>query len=191
MLRTWHLLILAAVGAVLLTPAFAFAEGDIFAFQPDLGIWSIVVFVVLMAVLWKSAWKPMLEGLRKREEHIRGSIEEANRAREEMDNLRVRVKAEMDAAYAKIPKLLDDARKDAQKIADEIRDRAAADIQAERQRLRHELEVARDQALHELWTSAAQLATLISAKAIGRSLSEDDHRRLIDEALNEIQESRR
>ena len=191
MLRTWRLFLLTALGA-LLTPAMAFAqEGDLMAPRFDLGIWSIVVFVVLMLVLWKAAWKPMLEGLNEREQTIIGSLEEAKRTREEMEQLRARFKAEMDAEYAKIPKLMDDARKDAQKMAEEIRTKAAAEIQADRQRMRHELDVARDQALHELWTSAAQLATLISAKAIGRSLSEDDHRRLIDEALNEIQESRR
>jgi F-type H+-transporting ATPase subunit b len=190
MLRIWRPFLLTALAA-LLTPAIALAEGgDLMEPRYDLGIWTIIIFLVLLGVLWWAAWKPMLEGLRKREDSIVGSLEEAKRTREEMEQLRTRFKAEMDAEYAKIPKLMDDARKDAQQMAEEIRTKAAAEIQADRQRLRHELDVAKDQALHELWTSAAQLATLISAKAIGRSLSEDDHRRLIDEALQEIQESR-
>jgi F-type H+-transporting ATPase subunit b len=70
-----------------------------------------------------------------------------------------------------------------------MRARAAAEISAERERLRHEVEIAKDQAIKEMWTQAAQLATLISAKAIGRSLTEDDHRRLLDEAMNEMRDS--
>jgi F-type H+-transporting ATPase subunit b len=70
-----------------------------------------------------------------------------------------------------------------------MRAKAAADIQAERQRLRHEVEMAKDQAIKEIWEQAANLATMISAKAIGRSLTDDDHRRLLDEAMGEMRQS--
>jgi F-type H+-transporting ATPase subunit b len=192
MLRTWQA-IGAAVLGVIMTPAAALAQehgGDLLSPQFDLGIWTIIIFVVLLLVLWKTAWTPMLEGLRKREESIRSAVEESRRTRDEMEQLRAGFKTEMDAAYAQIPKLMDDARRDAQRLAEEMRAKAAADIQAERTRLRQELDVAHDQALQDLSTHAANLATLISAKAIGRALTEDDHRRLIDEALAEIQHAK-
>lgn len=194
MRQSWRILTLGA--ATLATaPAVALAQhheekGSGVPMQFDLGIWTIVIFVVLLLVLRRLAWQPMVEGLRKREETIRGSVEEARRTREEMEGLRAQFKAEMDAAYAKIPQLMDDARRDAQRMAEEMRAKATADIQAERTRMRHELDVAHDQALQDLSAHAAQLATLISAKAIGRSLTEDDHRRLIDEALAEMQHAR-
>lgn len=165
-------------------------EVNILALKWDLGLWAIVVFLLLLFVLGRFAWKPILEGLQKREETIRSSVEEAKRTRDEMEQLRTKFKVEMDEAYAKIPLLMDEARRDAQQMAEEMRAKAVADIQAERQRLRHELEVARDQALQELWTQAAQLATLISAKAIGRSLTEDDHSRLLNEALEEMRHAK-
>jgi F-type H+-transporting ATPase subunit b len=190
MLRAWQLVGLAAV-VVALVPGAALAQGDdILAPRFDLGIWTIIVFVVLLLVLRKAAWQPMIEGLNKREETIRGSVEEAKRTRDEMEALRVHFKAELDAAYGKIPQLMDEARRDAQRLAEEMRAKAAADIQAERTRLRHELDLAHDQALQDLSTHAAQLATLISAKAIGRSLTEEDHRRLIDEALMEMRQTK-
>jgi F-type H+-transporting ATPase subunit b len=188
MLRAWQVVTIG-VAVIALVPGTALAQGtDILAPRFDLGIWTIIVFVGLLLILRWAAWKPMLEGLRKREEHIRGSVDEARRTRDEMEQLRGQFKLDMDAAYAKIPQLMDQARRDAERMAEELRAKASAEIQADRQRLRHELEVARDQALQELWTHAAQLATLISAKAIGRSLSEDDHRRLLDEALHEIRQ---
>jgi F-type H+-transporting ATPase subunit b len=191
MRRTWQTFSLAAL-VMASAPVVAWAQHDgdkgPSFLQYDLGIWTIVVFVGLFLLLRAIAWGPMLEGLRKREAAIRNSAEEAVRTREEMEQLRAKFKAEMDEAYAKIPALMDEARKSAQQIAEEMRAKAAADIQAERQRLRHEMDVARDQALQELWTQAAQLATLISAKAISKSLSEEDHRRLLDEAIAEMQQ---
>src|SRR5262245_43789992 len=49
----------------------------------DLGIWTLVVFVILLIILRKLAWKPMLDGLTKREENIRGALVEAEKARAE------------------------------------------------------------------------------------------------------------
>jgi F-type H+-transporting ATPase subunit b len=194
MLRLWQICTLGATVLALL-PAIALADGegggDILSPRFDLGIWTIVVFVGLLLILRKTAWGPMLAGLQKREETIRSSVEEAKRTRDEMEQLRIKFKAEMDQAYAKIPLLMDEARREAQQMQEEMRSKAAADIQTERQRLRHEIETARDQALQELWTQAAQLATLISAKAIGKSLSLDDHRRLLDESLQEMQQTNR
>lgn len=186
---TWSL----AIDQLLAAPAAA-EHGKKQDFNPlaitwDLGLWAIVVFIGLLVILRWAAWGPIVSGLQAREESIRGSVEEARRTREEMERLRAQFKAELDQAYAKIPAMMDEARRDAQQLAEEMRTKANADIQTERQRLRREIDTARDQALQELWTQAAQLATLISAKAIGKSLSEEDHRRLIDEALNDLRQA--
>ena len=156
------------------------------ALAADLGVWAIVVFVLLLLILRSVAWGPMIEGLKKREETIRSSVEEAKKARAETERITAEFKAKMDQAYAEIPRMMEEARRDADVLKEEMRAQAAKDIQTERARLRREIETARDQALQELWTQAAQLATLISAKAIGRSLNADDHRRLLDEAIAEL-----
>lgn len=157
----------------------------------DLGLWSVVVFLLLFFILSKVAWKPMLEGLQKREQTIRAAVDEAKEARKETERVRAEFKAEMDKAYAEIPKMMEAARRDAQALSEEMRSKTMADIQTERQRLRREIETAKDQALQELWSKSAELATIISAKAIRRSLSEDDHRRLLDEALTELKQRER
>jgi F-type H+-transporting ATPase subunit b len=157
----------------------------------DLAVWTLVVFLALFFILKKVAWGPILEGLHKREEAIRGAVEEAKLARAETERVRAQFQKEMDEAFAKIPAMMDEARRDAARMAEEMRAKAAADIQADRQRLRREIEVARDQALQEIWGQAAQLATLISTKAIQRHISEEDHRRLVDEALAELRNAER
>jgi F-type H+-transporting ATPase subunit b len=159
---------------------------DIFGKALDLAIWTLVVFIVLVFVLTKFAWKPMLAGLQQRERTIHTAQEEAKRDREEAQRLRDEVQKKLDATTAEVQAMLDKGRREAQQLQDEMMGKARADIQAERDRLHREIETARDQAVQELWNQTAQLATLVSAKAIRRQLSPDDHRRLVDEALAEL-----
>jgi F-type H+-transporting ATPase subunit b len=157
----------------------------------DTALWAILIFVGMLFFLRAKAWGPILEGLQKREETIRSSLEEAKKTRDEMAQMRAAFQKELAEAHQQIPQLMEEGRKKAEEMANEMRAKAAADIQAERERLRREVEIAKDQAIKQLWEQAAQLATLISAKAIGRALSEDDHRRLLEESLQEMRQAER
>lgn len=157
-------------------------------FKTDLGIWTAVIFVLLLVVLGKYAWGPMLEALKKREDSIRLAVDEAKLAREEMKRVRAECQADIAKSHEQVAKMMDQARRDAQQLIDDMRAKGTADIQTERLRLRREIDLARDQALQEIWTQAAQLATLISAKALGRAVTPDDHTRLVDEALAELRQ---
>lgn len=152
----------------------------------DTAIWAIVVFVGLLVVLRAKAWGPILEGLQKREETIRSSLEEAKHVRADMVTMKADFQKELAEAHQQIPKLMEEARKKAEEMSNDMRTKALADIQQERGRLRHEMEIAKDQAIKEIWEKAAQVATLIAANAIGRSLTDEDHRRLLDEAMQEL-----
>jgi F-type H+-transporting ATPase subunit b len=154
-----------------------------------LGVWTVVVFLVLVVVLRKYAWGPMLEGLQRREQNIHETVEETQRARQEAQRLKNELQAEMDRAAEKVRDLMDQARRDAQHATDEMLGKARVEIQKERERLHREIGMARDQALQQIWTQTAQLATLISAKAIRRQLNSDDHRRLVDEAITELRQA--
>ena len=189
--------LLLAPALVLRAPCWALAaetakeaeENPILSPRFDLGIWTIVVFALLLLVLRRFAWGPMLEGLQKREQNIRAAREDAERAREEAQRLRAELQAEMDRAAEKIRDLMDAARRDAQHASDEMMARTRADIQTERERLHREIGMARDKALQEIWNQAADLATLISAKAIRRQLTPDDHRRLVDDAIAQLRQA--
>jgi F-type H+-transporting ATPase subunit b len=190
MVRTWPglLVLLLVLGVVLGAPGLLLAAGggDILSPRFDLTIWSIIVFVALLWVLRKFAWGPMLEGLQKREKSIETALTEAGLAREEAQRLRDQLQGEVNKAHEKVREILDEARRDAQHTSEEILAKTRAEIQAERDRMRREITIAREQALQELWAQSAQLATLISAKAIRRSLNETDHRSLVDEAVAEL-----
>jgi F-type H+-transporting ATPase subunit b len=160
-------------------------------FEPalDLALWTIVVFVILVFVLGRYAWKPMLAGLQQREHNILSAQEQAKRDREEAQRLRDELQKKMDAAAAEVRELFDKARREAQSATDEMTAKARADIQAERDRLRRELDTAGDQVLQSILNRVGQMVTLASSKVIRRELTGDDHRRLVDEALKDLGEA--
>lgn len=168
---------------LLVSASPAYAEGGPFSGALDLTIWTWVVFLLLFFILKKYAWGPMLEGLKKREDNIHQAMQEAQHARTEAQQLRNQLQAEVSKAHETVREILDEARRDAQHTKDEMVNQARQAIQDERERTRREIEMMRDQAMQELWNRTAELATQISNKAIRRSLSVDDHRRLVDEAL--------
>jgi len=162
---------------------------NIFAPAIDLTIWTIIIFLLLLAVLYKFAWTPMMQGLQKREHDIHAAVDDARTAREEAQRLRDEIQAERNKIEDMRRDILQKAQADAQRLGDEIAAKAKAEIQAERDRARHDMEVAHDQALQDLYEKTIDLAALVSAKAIRRQLTPDDHRRFMDEALAEIRQA--
>ena len=148
----------------------------------DLAIWTVVVFLVLLFVLAKFAWKPMLAGLQQREENIRSALAEAQSARDEARTIHADLQKQLAAAHDQVRAILDEGRHNAQQLRDSEMAKTAAEIQAERDRLHREIEMQTAQAIQHIWSQAAELATLASAKALGHGITADGHRRLIDEA---------
>ena len=156
---------------------------NIFAITWDLGLWTVVVFLLLLFILRKLAWGPMLSGLQKREDSIKSALEEAKRSSEESQKLRGQMAAQMAEAQEKVKAVLDNARRDAQSLADELVSKAKGEILADRQRLHREVDLARDQALEAISVHTAELATLVASKALGRGVVLEDQHRLIEEAI--------
>jgi F-type H+-transporting ATPase subunit b len=196
MTRSWPTVLVVILALVLVAamPALAPAAEDHAApkkdiFLPprlDLTLWTVAVFALLVLVLSKFAWKPMIQALQGREDRIRGALDEAQTARDDAQKLRQDLHAEMNKVQDKIREMMDEARREAQQNKDRMVGEGKAEIQAEKERARREIQAERDQAVQELWSQTAQLATLVSAKVVGRSLNADDHRNLVDEAVAEL-----
>jgi len=152
----------------------------------DLGIWTFVVFVILLVVLGKYAWGPVMGGLDKREANLRKAHDDADNARAEAQKALDEVKVRLAKTSDEIRAMLDEARRDAQAVKDQMKADAGAEAAAERDRMRREIEMARDQALEQIYQQAVQLAALMSSKAVKRELTPSDHARLLDEALADL-----
>jgi F-type H+-transporting ATPase subunit b len=155
----------------------------------DLTIWTAVVFLLLLIVLRLFAWKPILQGLQKREQFIHEALAKAQAEREAAERLRADLQAQLDQAHDTARQIHDEARRTAQQNVEEMIAKGRAEIQADRDRLLRELEMEKDQALQELWNRTAALAAEVSSKAVRRNLTPEDHRRLVDEALAELREA--
>jgi F-type H+-transporting ATPase subunit b len=162
---------------------------DLFAWAMDLGIWTLVVFLLLLFVLSKFAWKPMLQGLEHRERAIHSALSEAHQARDEAARLRSEFEDQMRKANDRAREIADEARRAAERTTAEMIADAHEKIQADHDRLQREMTLAHEQALRDIQSQAAQLATLVSSKVIRRHLSTEDHRQLVDEALSELRQA--
>lgn len=152
-------------------------------FPGDLALWTFVVFVVVMAILWKFAWGPIAMGLSKREEEIAAQISEAERRNTEARQLLVDYENKLKASQDEVRSILDKARHDAEKMGQEMLDKAKADSAAERDRSVQQIEQATSAALKELADRSATLAVDLAGKIVGARLDPKAHARLIEEAV--------
>lgn len=159
---------------------------QMFSLRWDLGLWSIIVFGGLLFILSKTAWPAMLEGLKKREQNIADAIAAAENAKNESEKIRQQLAGEMAKANDDIRSMMEEARRDANTAKNEMLNAAKKEIAEERDRHRREIETAKDQALLEIWNQTTQLAAMLSSKTMKREIRPDDHKKLFDEALKEM-----
>lgn len=162
------------------------AQPDILEPQPAMAFWTVVVFLGLLFVLGKYAWKPLLTALHQREEHLEHVLLETERARNESEQLLAEHRRQMAEAEARARTLLDEARAQARTSAEEIVQKARHEAELEQKRAKNEIETARDQALSEIWTKTTDLAVAVAGKVLSKDLNGDEHRRLFETALNEL-----
>ncbi|MBY0228513.1 MAG: ATP synthase F0 subunit B, partial [Gemmataceae bacterium] len=140
----------------------------------------------LFAILSTTAWPQIRQGLDAREQAIAHDKAEAVKAKREADALRAGLAGEKQKAADEVRQMMDKARADAQATAAEELARGKADLAAEKERLHRDVAREREQLLAEVYEQGAGLAALLSAKAIGKNLTEADHRALLAQALDEF-----
>ena len=158
-------------------------------FAGDLGnsVWTLLIFVVVLVVLGKFAWGPILNTLQTRESFIREALEKAKHDREAAEARLKEYEQKLAAARGEASAIVDEGRRDADVVKRRIE--AAAKEEADKmiERARREIQIATDTATKELYTLSAKLATQLAAQVIGRELTPQDHERLISEAISGIE----
>jgi F-type H+-transporting ATPase subunit b len=147
---------------------------------------ALAVFLVLLAILGKWAWKPIVEQLRAREQRIEKAIADAERRRQEAHELAERYRQRMERVEAEAEEALARTRQQADLAREEVLTAARSEAQGILRDARRQIEQARDEALREIQETTAKLAADIAVAALGRRLTEEDHRRLVEESLREI-----
>jgi len=148
-------------------------------------IWTIVIFLVLLLVLRKFAWKPIATSLDAREKSIRESLEKAEQARAEVAGSLQKQKEILDQARAQAAAMAEQARATAEKTKEEVVTQARNEAKAVMDRGLRELRLQQEAAAAELRRQTVDLALAAAQKVVRRSLSEADHRQLAEEAVKE------
>jgi F-type H+-transporting ATPase subunit b len=181
--RTFVQLAVAALAAAG-TPAFAAeAGGGPFAGNVGNALWTLVVFGLVVFVLGKFAWGPILSGLQEREKFIRESLEAARRERQEAEGRLKAYTDQMNAARSEATAIVEEARRDADTVKRRIEEEAGAEARQIVERSRREIEIAKETALKELYTTSAKLTTELAGRILEREISPADHDRLIRESI--------
>ena len=153
---------------------------------PGLMIWTLVCFAITFFVLRKFAFGPIQKTIDERRKRIRDSVEEAEHARAEARRLLEEHKQLIGQAKTEAGGILAEARK----VADSQRDRAREEIEADRQRrledTRKQIEAETARALEQIRSEVADLTLIAAAKVTGKVLDREDHRKLIDDAIGDL-----
>ena len=153
---------------------------------PGLMVWTLVAFFITLFVLKRYAFGPAQKYIDDRRDRIRSTIDEADRARDEARSLLEEHRALIAQARGEAEGILAEARK----IADAQRERMRVEIDEDRQKrleeTQRQIEQATQQALGAIRSEVASLSMLAAEKITRKTLTDADQRRLIDEALAEI-----
>lgn len=151
------------------------------------GVVTIVIFALLVAILGRYAWAPILRGLKAREEKIRKDIAEAEAARAKAQATLDEYNRQLATAEQKVREMLAQATRDGENLATQIRARAQQEAEDTKERAIKDIDAARDHALSEIYQQTAELATRVAEKIIRRNLNADDQRDLVNQSLQELQ----
>jgi F-type H+-transporting ATPase subunit b len=156
------------------------------AVDPDLAIWTLVVFVILFVVLSKFAWPQIAAALDERERGIADNIAAAAAKNEEARRLLAAHEAKLAAAASEVRELLEEARRDAEQTKNRIVAEAKQAAQEESARAIREVEFAKDTAMQELAVTSANLAIDLAGKVVHEMLSKEKQAQLVREAIGKL-----
>ena len=149
--------------------------------------WATVTFICFFLLLAKFAWKPILNAVKARDEMIKGSLEAAEKARDDMKKLQADNESILRKAREERENILKEAREARDRLINEAKDKAAEEAEKLIEKARQGIEREKDKALSEIHDQVSFLSVEIASKLLGEKLQESDQQnKLIDNYLKEI-----
>lgn len=155
-------------------------------FEPGLIIWTWLTFFVVLAILARKAWGPMIDALERREARIRDALEAGDKARKESVELTAKIEAELQKSRQEAREILARAREASEKVRTELEDAARAKADDFVTRASEQIDVEREQALRAIRSTVVELSLSMAGKVIERNVSTEDNRRLVEESLRRL-----
>ncbi len=152
-------------------------------------VWTVVAFLSLLVVLGRFAWKPMLNGLQARQDHIQGEIDEAEENNKKAMETLSKYQAQLENVHDEGRKIVQSYTKMAEKESDRIISEAGEQARQIRQKAERDIERAKMEAEAELLESSGDMVIRLGEEILGRVITPDDNRRLINDAIEKLREN--
>ena len=154
--------------------------------DPGLFVWTILTFLVLLGVLAKFAWNPLLKMLKDREELIRSSLDDAEKARTELERLNSEGEDIVNKARSEAQTILAEGKAAASKLKDETLNAAKDQAKSILTEAKKQIRIEKDKAIEEIKSEVVDLSLSVAAKLIKKNISREDNQALIDESLENV-----
>ncbi len=160
-------------------------------FAGDLGnvIWTVLIFLLLLTILGKYTWRPMLEALNRREQFIRQTIETAQKERAEAERTMAEYRQLMAKSKQEAQAIIEQGKRDAETARQRLAQQAQVEAEQMIGRARQEIQMAKQAALQDLRSVAADLSVNVASKIIQRNVTAEDQERLVEESLKQLVKS--
>jgi F-type H+-transporting ATPase subunit b len=149
-------------------------------------VWTIVCFGITFFFLKKAAFGRIQAVIDERRERIRRAIEEAEKARNEARRLLEEHRALIGQARGQAEQILAEARKVAESMARRVKEETEADRHRRLEETKRQIEAETQRALHQIRAEVAELTLIATAKVTGKVLDDSDHKRLIEDAIRDL-----
>ena len=160
--------------------------GTLLDVNPGLVIWTIITFVVLLFVLKKVAWKPILTALDQREAAIKESLDKAEKAKEEAQKVLNENKANLAKAEEEAKKLIEQSRQYAEKLKEQLMQDSKVQAQKLITDATAEIDRKKDAAFNELRGQVAEIAINAAEKILRENLDKEKQSQVVNKYINEI-----
>ena len=164
------------------------AEGEpspIFPATNEL-IWGTIAFLILLVLMYRTVWPSVDKAFKDRRANIEGKLEEAERERQEADELLEQYRRRLRDAEDETQRILDEARANAERLRRDLMAKAEADAGRELDRARQAIRSERDQAIGQLRNEVGTLAIELATRVVGDSLDRERQLRLVDQYIEEL-----
>ena len=155
----------------------------------SLMFWSVISFVLLLFLLKKYAFPPILEMLEERQKKIEGDIKDAEGLRAEAEKLKQEFNAQLKTAHDKANTIVQLANEEARKIQDKTLNETQAKVRQMQKEAEHEIQTTRNKLLAEIRDYVSALTITSTEKILKRAMAEEDKKRLVDESIDEVVKS--
>ena len=161
-------------------------NGGLLDVNPGLMIWTVITFIILLLILKKVAWKPILSALDKRESDIREALAQAEKAKDDAKQILEQNQANLAKAEEESKKIVEQGRIYAQKLKDQMLKESKDQAQKLLSEASAEIDRKKDAAFGELKSQIAELVIQTTEKVLGETVDKNIHKKIADKYINEI-----